>query len=282
MIIVLHTDLINTETQQCIHRNAGGWGGCHLVRALLNKAPNALRTPCDTPKWIASSLTMTGELDNPAVSHRPSWTLSTDATSFIDVGKGRVCITNTQDSAGPALLPPPHWRGKRGSPLPTSEGAAFIWGDIGPDLIGPDISWFCLVCEGTLPDVCVGFFAFTWVQPRFLHQKSWCVAMMSLSVGGGGVNADFAKNLGTVMVLLLPQCGWCSAAPATVFWILLESVVEPDKCLMTWSWSEYQDFLSYTTHISPDASHLKVITRSEMGAFLCACSQWWEIVSYQY
>lgn len=44
---------------------------------------------------------------------------------------------------------------------------------------------------------------------------------------------------------------------------------------MRWSWSEYQDFLSYTTHISTDASHLKVITRSEMGAFLCACSPWW-------
>lgn len=96
------------------------------MQALLNKAPNALRTPCDTPKWIASSLTMTGKLDNPTVSQRPSWTLSTDATSFIDVGKGRVCLTNTQHSAGPALLPPPHRRGERGSPLPTSEEAAFI------------------------------------------------------------------------------------------------------------------------------------------------------------
>lgn len=106
--------------------------------ALLNKAPNAPRTPCDTPKWIASSLTMTGKLDNPTVSHRPSWTLSTDATSFIDVGKGRVCITNTQHSAGPALPPPPPplTGGKRGSPLPTSEDAAFIGGDIVPDLIG--------------------------------------------------------------------------------------------------------------------------------------------------
>lgn len=109
-------------------RERGGKTNCHLVRALLNKAPNALRTPCDTPKWIVSSLTMTGKLDNPVLSHRPSWTLSTDATSFIDVGKHSVCITNTHHSADPALLPPPHQRGNRGSPLPTAEETGFILG----------------------------------------------------------------------------------------------------------------------------------------------------------
>lgn len=90
----------------------------------------------------------------------------------------------TQHSAGPALLPPPHWRGKRGSPLPTSWDTAFIWGDIAPDLIGSHgFVWFL---KGHFLMFGLDFLAFTWVQPRFLHQKSWCVAMMSLSVRGGG------------------------------------------------------------------------------------------------
>lgn len=156
-------------------RERGGKTNCHLVRALLNKAPNALRTPCDTPKWIVSSLTMTGKLDNPALSHRPSWTLSTDATSFIDVGKHSVCITNTHHSADPALLPPPHRRGNHGSPLPTAEGTVFLLGSA-------EISVqtrLDVFLSDTYTDICVPFFSFTWVQP--VAAKSWCEGMMYLS-----------------------------------------------------------------------------------------------------
>lgn len=101
--------------------------------------------------------------------------------------------------------------------------------------------------------------------------KNHGVSMMSLSVGrrGGTINADFAKYLGTVMVPRLPQCSWWQKQPFSEFYSKSQCRQMSVDLTMRWSWSENQDFLSYTTHISPDASHLKVITRSETG-FFCA------------
>lgn len=100
-IIVLHAGLINTKTQQCIHRN----GGKKETPSGADFAEQSYKCSQD-PMWSTKvdcgcSPTMTGKLDKRAPSHRPSWTLSTDATSFLDDWKSCVCIMQTRTFVQP-------------------------------------------------------------------------------------------------------------------------------------------------------------------------------------
>lgn len=111
-IIVLHAGLINTETQQCVHRNGEEKKKRHLVQTLLNKAPNALRTSCDTPKRIVGSLTVTGELGKLARSHtRPAGHFLLAPCLLLTIG--RVAFASPKHTALCSASPAASHRGRK-------------------------------------------------------------------------------------------------------------------------------------------------------------------------